>query len=271
MNKLGYWKHKADQSKNYLLWRFARNSHDSVYFYTFHKCASTLFSNLVLKNLEGLRHIDYASRIYNGEKIKRLVFEKKGFVYGPIRLSVDPASAEFTQLVNPLCDLDFVRENIVIFLVRDPRDILVSGYYSFGYTHGFSPAYEIRLIQEQRRKRIQNESIDQYAMEAANSVENHFEKLYQLREACHRSVILKYEDMIDHWELFVEDLTRYVDIKENILKKIYSNSRPLEKESRESHRRSGRVGQFRSQLQKTTITYLNKTFESILEKFQYQA
>ena len=43
------------------------DSRESVYFYTFHKCASTLFSKDFLPNTEGLHHLDYARLIYRGK------------------------------------------------------------------------------------------------------------------------------------------------------------------------------------------------------------
>jgi hypothetical protein len=38
----------------------SRANRESIYFLTLHKCASTLFSDFILKNIIGLRHIDYA-------------------------------------------------------------------------------------------------------------------------------------------------------------------------------------------------------------------
>jgi hypothetical protein len=40
---------------------------ESVFFYTFHKCASSLFARFVLPNVRGLRHENYAARIFRGE------------------------------------------------------------------------------------------------------------------------------------------------------------------------------------------------------------
>lgn len=112
---------------------FNRDLPETVYFYTFHKCASTLFNSYILKNIKGLQHVDYASQIYGGKKInKKLNFRDKGFVYGPIRLSADPMSSVYRMLVAPTSGHEFIRDKIAIFVVRDPRDILVSAYYSFG-------------------------------------------------------------------------------------------------------------------------------------------
>ncbi|MEK8015400.1 MAG: hypothetical protein VSS75_000925 [Candidatus Parabeggiatoa sp.] len=185
--------------KDYLEWYYQKNSQESVYFYTFPKCASTLFSDYVLKNIVGLRHIDYAAQIYNG-KIDNLVFKKTDFVYGPIRIFTIPMSPayknlpiplEYTKLVEPTCHIDFIRNKNAIFLVRDPRYILVSNYYSICYSHGFSPIKEMREFQQQERAEIRSKSVDQYALESASALLNDFETLYKLSQACHKSVVLR--------------------------------------------------------------------------------
>jgi hypothetical protein len=254
---------------DYVEWYGGKSSRESVYFYTFHKCASSLFGGYVLKNVQGLRHVDYASRIYSGEKIDKIVFEENGFVYGPIRLSASPRSPVYKKLVEPACDVDFIRSKIAIFLVRDPRDILVSLYYSFGYTHGLSSVDGIREIQEQSRGEIQRQTIDEYALESAHSIVGNFETLDKLSKACTRSVVLRYEDMIDRWDCFVEGLTKYLEIKPTVLTQIHQKSRPREKEDQESHRRSGKPGEFGSKLKEPTIASLNTTFQDVLGRFGY--
>ncbi len=180
-------------------------------------------------------------------------------------------SPVYKKLVEPVSGSNFIREKIAIFLVRAPSDILVSAYYSFGYSHGFSVVKEIRERQEQQRSKIQSNSIDEYALASAHSILKNFETVDRLSNACTRSVVLKYEDMIDNWNYFVKELTKYVDIKQKVLSKIYVKSRPRKKVDESSHRRSGRPGGFRSKLKGETITVLNATFESVLERFQYDA
>lgn len=256
--------------KHYLNFSNTGKKRNSVYFYTFHKCASTLFSSYVLKNIEGLNHIDYASQIYNGKQFDSLIFENEGFVYGPIRLSANPESPVYKKLVQPVSNSDFIQDKIAIFLVRDPRDILVSAYYSFGYTHGLSSVPEIQEEQEKTKSEIQSQTIDEYAMKSAHRILSHFETVDKLSKACNRSVILKYEDMVDNWDFFAKNLTKYIDINQTVIAQIYEKSRPMEKEDITSHRRSGKTGDFRSKLKAETIISLNTTFKAILERFQYE-
>ena len=264
-----HWKHRLKALKDRVDWRISKTRYESCFFYTFHKCASTLFSSFLLKNIVGLRHVDYAKQIYLGENLGDIQFDRTGFVYGPIRISTGPKAPVFKLLVEPTCDPGFIRDKIALFLVRDPRDILVSAYYSFGFTHGLSKSDEIRELQLQDRKRIQARTIDEYALETACNILQHFETVDRLTKVCNRSIVLKYEDIIYNWDLFVKDLTKYITIKEPILAQLFEASRPREKENILHHRRSGRPFGFRSKFKDETLISLNEIFKGILSDFQY--
>ena len=243
----------------------------SVYFYTLHKCASSLFSDYVLKNVRRLRLIDYEDRFYNGDPVECVTFEEKGFIYGPIRLSTDPPSAIYTRFIGPASRTDFIRDKIAIFLIRDPRDIVVSSYYSFGYTHGFSSVKELEEQQRQAQELIRRKTIDAFALEVATATLNHFHTIDRLSQACNRGIVLKYEDMIDNWEKFSSELTKYLDIGRKTLRHTYEQTRPLETESEMGHRRSGRPGAHRDKLLTSTVEALNIIFAPVLTRFHYES
>jgi hypothetical protein len=180
-------------------------------------------------------------------------------------------SPVYKTLVMPTSKAEFIRDKIVIFFVRDPRDILVSSYYSFGYTHGFSPVKEIRERQEIVRSEIQEKTLAEYVLHSAHAVSKHFETLSELKSVCERSVILKYEDMISNWEYFIAQLSKYVGIEESVGQEIFERSRPKQKENTSSHRRSGQPGGFRSKLDKEVIESLNRKLNGVLVRFQYEA
>lgn len=243
---------------------------ESVYFYTLHKCASSLFSDYVLKNVRGLRPMDYADRFYKGESIDCVTFKEKGFIYGPIRLSTGPTSAIYSRFIEPASRNDFIRDKIAIFFIRDPRDILVSLYYSFGYTHEFSAVKEIEEQQRQIREIVRAKTIDTFALEFANVTVNFFDIIDRLSQACTRGIILKYEDMIDDWEKFSSELTKYLNIGRKALRQTYKRSRPLETESATGHRRSGKPGAYREKLLPSTVDTLNMIFTPVLTRFHYE-
>lgn len=228
-----------------------------------------MFGGYLLKNVAGLHHINYANKIYRGKKTGQIIFKEKGFIYGPIRLSADPMSQVYEKLIKPTCDIDFVEDKIAIFLVRDPRDILVSSFYSFGYSHGFSNVEEIKQRQIERRINTQSVSLDKYALQSAPGMLSHFTTMCNLSRNCNRGVVLRYEDMIENWEDFAAGLCKYINIKPRVLEQVYQRSRPRQREDITSHRRSGKSGGFRSKLSEETIASLNLTFEPVLEYFKY--
>lgn len=242
---------------------------ESIFFYTLHKCASSLFAQYIFKNVEGLNHVNYARHIYDGTLTDDVRFEKHGSVYGPIRLSEDPGGDLFKKLVDPISSPAFVEDKIAIFMVRDPRDILVSAYYSFGFTHGFSKVSKIRERQELLRRRIQRLSLDEYVLESAAATERDFSLIDELSSACERCTTLKYEDMIANWDHFTAELTRYIPLEQPALDETFRRSRPREKEDQTSHRRSGAPGGYKDKLKTETIASLNDALAATLERFQY--
>lgn len=242
---------------------------ESVFFYTFHKCASSLFSGFALKKARGLAHVDYASEIYNDTLQGDVRIESRGKLYGPIRLTVDPDSPVHARLVKPLSQPDWIKNRKAVFLIRDPRDILVSQYYSFGWSHGLSKNKIIRERQVAFREKIQNVSIDEYALEASAHLQQAYSQLSRLHDFCDNSVLIKFEDMVNRWNVFEEGLNRLLDFDRGDLDEIYRRSRPRTKEDTASHRRHGGSGAYREKFTQETIALLNTQFAEHLEKYDY--
>lgn len=259
----------ARQSGKRIIWRFTKHKYESVFFYTFHKCASTLFSGYILKNITGLCNIDYAKMIYSNKMPNKICFKRSGYVYGPIRLSVKtntPLYEKFTKRVNTN---EFVRDKLAIFLVRDPRDILVSQYYSFGFTHSLTPNLKIQNRHLANRAKIKAMTLDEYVVNEAPSIKLYFNIAHELSKGCNRGVILKYEDMIDNHEQFSRDLNQFIKISNKVKDQLFLSTRPKTVEDTSSHRRSGRPGQFRSKLNQKTIKRLNMILKPTLKLFNY--
>ena len=248
----------------------SRLAPESVYLYTLHKCASSLFSGYVLRNVRGLEVMDYEHQYHLGLPLDVVRFEERGYVYGPIRLSTGPSSPVYASVIEPLSNIDFVRNKTALFLIRDPRDILVSAYYSFGFTHSFSAVKEIREQQLLHRERVRSKKIDEFALESAVGTLGHFQLVGTLAQACRQGIVLKYEDMIDDWKKFSSGLTTYLDFNRRTLRRIYKRSRPLKKEDLTSHRRSGKPGDYKEKLQASTIETLNQVLLPVLTRFRYE-
>jgi hypothetical protein len=171
--------------------------------------------------------------------------------------------------VVPTTRVEFLEDKIALFFLRDPRDILVSAYYSFGYSHPPNHAGNIRKHQERQRSQILGQSVDEFAMAYAPAILNGFEMVETLHQSCRRSIVLRYEDMILDWDGFVTDFTKYIKIRRAVLSRIYKKSRPRNREEIRAHRRSGKPESFRSNLKPRTVKRLNDTFKVILGRYQY--
>jgi hypothetical protein len=154
-------------------------------------------------------------------------------------------------------------------MVRDPRDVLVSSYYSFGFTHRLSRVDEIRETQQKFRDEIQTTNIDDYVLNHSEQIEDGYRRVAALREACPRHIVLRYEDMIDDWQTFADGLTTYVDLKPSVLDELYRLSRPKPTEDSTSHHRSGKTGDFERKLSARTIVQLNARLAGILRDYAY--
>lgn len=248
-----------------------KSFNESVYFYTFHKCASSLFSGYILPNVDELKHVDYARQIYSGAIVTQdqVTFEKFGHVYGPIRISANRDSPANKLLVVQTTDPYFIQDKKAVFFLRDPRDILVSSYYSMGFSHEMSPVLEVRNLQGAKRDRILEQSIDEYALGKAEEHKHFFQTLDYLATRCEKRNIMRYEDMIENFDLFSKQISECIPLRDEILSGIYKQTRPKIIEDIHRHRRSGRVGGFRDHLKSETIESLNNCFRDILARYGY--
>lgn len=256
--------------KKWLRWRRGRKHHPSIHFYTVHKAASSLFGGRILGAIPGRRHIDDEARIYRGRLRMPLRFEESGYVYGPIRISREPTTrldARYQQIVSRS---DFVRDRRLVCLIRDPRDILVSSYYSFGFSHGLSPDPEFARHQREHRDWAQSKTVDEYCLQRAPAMNEIFQRLGELLETAGDATLLRYEDMIDDWESFAPKLSRCLELDEHALQILYRRSRPRKRENLQRHRRSGRPGGFREKLSPDTVAELDRILGDVLDRFGYQ-
>lgn len=250
--------------------------HPSIFFFTTHKCAST-FAARVLAEIEQIgprAHYDYAGAIWGlgnalpGENPYSLMkseyhhlFFPYGEVYGPMR---HPISVE-----NP----DDYR---MIFFLRDPRDVVVSAYYSFGFSHGIPKNSKSREIFLQRRAQIQDEGIDRYALRAASEWLIPIYREYQaLRQLAGKSLLIRYDDYTtDPYEAICRIL-EFCDARADTARvaALAQTASPISAERGNDtelrHKRSGRSGQFKTELDAGTCARLNQIFSEQLSTWGF--
>ncbi len=245
---------------------------ESVVFISLHKCATSYFSKNVLRQLKGRNLIDFQQRHYldlmnrGPENVK---LRKYGHVYGVLRVLDDnhPSLALTERLLSPRN----LRGKKMVVLVRDPRDILVSMYFSFGFSHAASPNPGIRRYQEERRARIQAMTIDEYALHTAASLREKFGLLARLIESpvVKDCLLLKYEDLIFRFEDFYKDFSGFVELEDEVKNELYRRTRPPKDEDSTRHRRKGTPGDHKEKLQPETVQKLDGILEPALKYFGY--
>jgi len=244
----------------------------SVYFFTFHKCASTLFSSFVLPSARNLEFVDYERMVYDGtipESQPELIkFDRDGRLYGPIRLSSGAATPTARRMLIT-AEKEFIHDKIAVSLIRDPRDILVSRYFSFVHSHGESKVPEIARRQQENKDRLIEMGVDEYAVQAVEGVRQDFEMIARIDEYAVDSTVLRYEDLLDDFDLFMDGMSRYLILDEPTIEAIYRRSRPRDTEDINAHRRSGRAGTFAEKLRVETTQLINDKLAGVLDRFGY--
>lgn len=242
-------------------------------FFTTPKCASTFVaqtlslieresSNVKTYNYEGLYwntgHTDvYRSINRDAERL----FSKSTAIYGPLRHYVEVPGIE---------------NRPVVLMLRDPRDAVLSSYYSVAFSHSLPGGRQARKNYIARREHAKSLSPDEYVAYALTEYlpkyEIYAEKILGLKNV----TFISYEEMIHDIELwarrFIEGLG--LTASDGLVTKIkaaYLSGKPDESsiETVENHRRNGAHGQFKEKLKPETVELLNREFSDIIREFSH--
>ncbi len=160
----------------------------------------------------------------------------------------------------------------LIFHTRDPRDILVSQYFSMGWIH---PTKGTNL--EKNRESFQQMSIDEYVLHQIKSSSwpmlDKFQPLLERGSSPEFETYVTYETMVTNFQKWVEQVlppfgVRFPKLVALKLAWRYRNEFRVTRESM-SHKRRILPGDHREKLKKSTIDELNQKFEIILSRFGY--
>ena len=242
----------------------------SCIFFTIHKCASTFVDKLLatISQNSGYSLRNLESAIWElGDQVQidgayQPVFERhydqlfrlRGEIYAPQRKPLDfPGRDRFKH----------------IFFLRDPRDVLVSAYYSFGFSHSAPVGEKAREEFLKVREQIITQGIDQYALQATDEwVLDVYEGYQRIRESAPDNLFLTYDDFRLDTGAFIDRIAHYLDIEVPAERKaqLVGNARPEQaRENIMSHQRSGKSEQHLKELKPETIEILNDRFANVLK------
>jgi hypothetical protein len=250
----------------------------SVLFCTHHKCASTFISKLLnsLNNIKGLRTIDYEQRLWEFEnsqqmlirydsnstnffnEVSHILYQDKNFLYGPLRVPI-----------NIMYDPRFTR---IIFL-RDPRDALVSLYYSISYSHPFPSNESQATVQLSNDRNLAlSQGINEFVLDKAivwlKPILTAYREIIETSES--NVHFFLYEDFIQNPAKIIHNIINIIVNQSlpELIKEILNNEKFIqEKICYGQHQRSGKIGQYHNELHPLTVEKLNRLFQNELQFF----
>jgi hypothetical protein len=196
-----------------------------------------------------------------GEEIKQYahLFKPEGYLY-----------TVFGGMILGIPDLEKFK---VVLVVRDPRDILVSDYYSIAYSHAI-PEGEKRQIYLSRRESALTSDLDEYVLKNSEKLRAIFEKYDQhLFPFCAQVHVARYEDMVANFAAWLDALLAATGMEiPSALRLEFIRNHEVRRPKGENihkHLRKGMPGEHREKLQAVTIEQLSRIFEAPLNRFNY--
>jgi hypothetical protein len=171
----------------------------------------------------------------------------------------------------PDFQLPVLPANRCALMVRDPRDMLVSMYYSWTQSHHVPHGGPQRDYMLDLREKSQKMDIDEFCR--ANSFGYMYALDFNNKNGLDKAITLRYEDYIFNKPALVERLCVIfgTELPSNEIRRIAEkfDIRP-ETEDPASHIRNVKTGNFRDKLSTETIAILNRELKPFLDFYGYE-
>ena len=190
------------------------------------------------------------------------IFKPNGYLY-----------SVFGGMIEGISELEKYK---IVLMVRDFRDLLVSEYYSIGYSH-IAPDIQgnkYKLFVEQRTKARETE-IDKYAVTESDRVNNTLQRYKTLLIDKYPNVyVTKYEEMINDFRGWLDKLLYKceLNIRHEFFEALLERNERIRPKDEDIHRhlRKGKSGEYKEKLKQETIEFLNTKFLPMLLTFGYK-
>ncbi|MFI4898160.1 MAG: sulfotransferase domain-containing protein [Phycisphaerales bacterium JB059] len=240
--------------------------------FSFYKAGSTLLRK-VLEDLTpeaGVRLVNLEGELFRlgveHRKVDRSassVFRPRGYCYGVFRL------------MPYAYDIPILEDAPKLLLVRDPRDILVSHYFSMSRSHP-TPGSKLSEIKAERftkeRERVQVTSVDEHALRKAPMFRKHFAGYAERLLEQPNLRVDRYEDIVFDKRRWIDGICEHLgwDVDQTRRAQVASRHDIVpEGEHEDQHIRRVRPGDHIDKLRPETIEALNEIFAPFLDHYGY--
>ena len=258
----------VDNQVHSITYQHSRSTEQSVFAVALVKGGSTLLHSILidLNRFSSRKVLPIARKLFhNGISLDDVVedvdslFSKRGYIFGTFRWL--PRRLFIPEM----------ESSKKVLLVRDPRDMLVSRYYSFKQSHQI-PVGDLGKRFNRARARLQRITLDEYARNAAGLTKSRYLETMSLLGT--GSVLLRrYEDIIFDKKSFVADIAEHFDIdlsKDDIESIANKHDVFPETEDPSKHVRQVKPRNFETKLAPDTIEEISHKFRAILSEFGYK-
>jgi hypothetical protein len=240
----------------------------SGFAFSMHKAGSTLLFD-ILRGLCERVDLQFVSimdeaflkgfRPYDLPENTSQIFLSQGYFYGGFRI----LPKQFT-----IPGLEGAKK---IFLIRDPRDMLVSFYFSVTKSHTIPEKGKMREVVATDRKDYADAVIDDFVIHKSDKF---LEWMIQYQKIFGQNNlrIYRYEDVIYKKQQWTEDIVAYFDWPV-VREQISSIVKPLDifpdNEKASEHVRQVHPRNYLKKLKPATISIITEKFKPFLEMFSY--
>ena len=174
---------------------------------------------------------------------------------------------------------DFKSDTLYLIHLRDPLDILISQYYSYGYTHIEPNDENLLKLFQQRRNEIQNQTIEEYCSndKVIAELKSKFAKVrdWQEKHVNEKNIINSfYDDMFYNFKYWNNQITNHLKLDNDLSVFLYNKFhesfmvRPIDNKEilngrAKPHKRNGRSGQYKTELSDKLVKRLQEHFADI--------
>lgn len=228
----------------------------SFYAFSFPKSGSTLMEQMLQQvcGLRGLTVYNPSADLFRSGTLNEAaviddetLYAPSGYCFGVFR--------GFPPFIQPAR----LAGRKAIMLVRDPRDILTSFYYSLAISHSLPGEGKLRDRFLEQRARVRSMSIDEFVTSEVSAIEKTLDALVLgLRSTSMR--LYRYEDVVFGKREWLSDISHFLGLgmAEPILDEIAARHdvRP-EQDRPDEHVRQVLPGDYRRKLRPDTVEYLD--------------